>query len=524
MNIVEIITHHLKERGDQIAIIDTVRGQRRHISYAELDSRSAQTAALLRKRGLKPGAAVLVFQPMSAELYVILLALFRAGLVAMFLDPAHGKEHIDQCCAIYQPQGFVGTPKAHLLRLRSAALRAIPIRFSSGRAVPGGQSLHRAADLPPTFAIEAASSETAALLTFTSGSTGQPKAALRSHGFLRTQHQVLTDSLALVPGEVTLTTMPIVALANLASGMTCLIPNVDLRHPGKIKPATVIRQIQTEQIVSAVASPAFWQRVAEHAAAHGLTLPKIQRVYTGGAPVFPQLLQRLHQAMPNAEVTAIYGSTEAEPMAELTYNDLQPEDFRAMQSGAGLLAGKPVSSIELRVIRAQWGTPIAQLTPSELVGLSCAVGEAGEIVVSGAHVLRSYLDGQGDEETKFFVDDTIWHRTGDMGYLDQVGRLWLLGRCSACIRDADGELYPLAVECLLQNEPSIHRSTVVGHRGKRTVVVEFEERQTADLSQLRQKLAWAQIHEVRSCAKIPVDKRHNSKIDYPALHVMLDSR
>src|SRR6185503_8477337 len=94
-------------------------------------------------------------------------------------------------------------------------------------------------------------------------------------------------------------------------------------------------------------------------------------------------------------------------------------------------------------------------------------GEVGEIVVSGAHVLSGYLQGRGDEETKFRVDDAIWHRTGDAGWLDAQGRLWLLGRCAARIADERGTLWPFAVECAAQQNAAIRRAALVSDEGQR---------------------------------------------------------
>src|SRR5262249_47395719 len=85
MNLVEILRDHVRTRGDAAAIIDRHRGNDRITTFAELDRASAQAATLLWQAGLRPGDAVLVFHPMSAELYVALLGLFRLGLIAMFL-------------------------------------------------------------------------------------------------------------------------------------------------------------------------------------------------------------------------------------------------------------------------------------------------------------------------------------------------------------------------------------------------------------------------------------------------------
>ena len=97
MNITELLRAQAVAYPEGVAIIDSRHGRGRSTSFAALERASTRLAALLLREGLLPGDAVLVFQPMSAELYVALIAIFRLGLVAMFLDPSAGKEHIERC-------------------------------------------------------------------------------------------------------------------------------------------------------------------------------------------------------------------------------------------------------------------------------------------------------------------------------------------------------------------------------------------------------------------------------------------
>lgn len=180
--------------------------------------------------------------------------------------------------------------RAHLLRLISPALRRIPRCFVTADFVPGARPLSHA-DRHPPLMTHAAGGKMPALLTFTSGSTGQPKAALRSHAFLLAQHAALRDTLELRPGERDLTTLPIFLLANLASGLSSLIPDADLRRPGAIRAAPVLAQARAQGIERCGASPAFFERLAEHAEADGQGLP-FKRLDTGGAPVFAGFRKR----------------------------------------------------------------------------------------------------------------------------------------------------------------------------------------------------------------------------------------
>jgi acyl-CoA synthetase (AMP-forming)/AMP-acid ligase II len=520
MNLVEILTEQARKRPKAAAIIETRRGRHHFTTFAELDQRSAKVARLLRHSGIQAGDPVLIFHAMSSELYAVLLGVFRLGATAMFLDPSAGRIHIDRCCELQAPKALVASPKAHLLRITSGALRRIPRKFVFGAWLPGATPLTNAEKEPPLETCERCAADTPALLTFTSGSTGLPKAAVRSHGFLLAQHRVLERHIELVAGEVDLTTLPVFLLANLASGVTSVIPDADLRAPGAVAPAPIIAQIEQHRVTRCAASPAFFERLL--ASPNRESLRGLHKIYTGGAPVFARLLDALCDCAPDAKVEAVYGSTEAEPIAHLNARTLRPEDRLAMRQGNGLLAGTPIADIALRIINDQWGRPLGSLAIRDFERIQVPAGQSGEIVVAGEHVLKGYLHGRGNEETKFSADGEVWHRTGDAGKLDAQGRLWLLGRSSARIQDAHGDLYPFAVECVAMEHPEVRRGAFVNHEGKRLLAIEpHTGLDTRTRETLRNDLAWAHVAAVVEVNRLPVDKRHNAKIDYPALRALL---
>jgi acyl-CoA synthetase (AMP-forming)/AMP-acid ligase II len=538
MNIARILQAQARELGDRPAIIE-------HggiVSFADLDRAAGSAAAELFAAGLRPGMRAVVFSPMSIALYAAIIGMFRLRVTAVFVDPSAGRSHLESCLIRVRPDAFVAIPRAHLLRLTSAAVRSIPIKLTIGGALPGVPMVGRqVSDVTPD--LQSVEPQMPAIVTFTSGSTGEPRAVVRTHGFLVAQHRALVESLGLAPGDVDLTTLPVFLLANLASGVTSVIPDADLRAPGAIARRPVLKQIRATQPTRTVASPAFLDRLGTKGTgtfkgARRLArtfkgaspLCSLRHVFTGGAPVFPAMLDRIAALAPDASVVAVYGSTEAEPIAKIDRREIAAADRLAMAQGAGLLAGTPSPSVELRIIADRWGTPLGPWRQSELDHETRRYGLAGEIVVSGEHVLTSYLDGQGDEETKIKVDGRIWHRTGDAGYLDGQRRLWLLGRSAAKVCDAGGVLYPFAVECAASGIPGVRRSAFVLHHNRRLLVVEADRspgfvkpsaREATLREALMSRLAWARLVEIVMVRRIPVDRRHNAKIDYPALTRML---
>lgn len=509
MNLAHLLIEQAGRRPNAPALVQTRGGRDQVTSFGELAKRSDAIAAQLRAAGVGAGDAVLLLVPMSADLYAALVGLFRIGAVAMVLDPSAGLDHLARCCALQAPSACVAVPKAGLLWLASRSLRAIPRWFRTGGLGPG-TALR--ADGGGAAGVAELADAAPALLTFTSGSTGQPKAVVRSHGFLLAQHRALAHSLALQAGEVDLTTLPVFALANLASGVTSVIPDADLRRPGFIDSGPVLEQVRRLKVTRTAASPAFVERLLDHpaAATHAASL---RQVYTGGAPVFPRLLEQVARVWPDCLPVAVYGSTEAEPIAHVAWPEMAASDRDAMRRGAGLVAGVPVPELRLAILRAKWGEPIGFLEESVFTALHAAVDEAGEIVVSGDHVVAGYLHGQGDAETKFRVAGRVWHRTGDVGRMDARGRLWLLGRCSARIQDAAGELHPFAVECVALEHAGVRRAGCVAVAGRRVLAVEG----TVDIAALQRELAWARLADIQVLDHLPVDRRHNAKIDYAAL-------
>lgn len=523
MNIVEELERRAREWRDATALIEGSDRRRAAMTFPQLREAAAKASAMISGAGLRPGDAVLVFQPMSIDLYVALLAVFRLNLVAVFIDPSAGRKHVERCLSLYPPRAFIGSPRAHFLRLFTPAIERIPVKFATGIGFPGARrwSAWKRFRLEP---IHPSETDTPALVTFTSGSTGNPKVAVRSHGFLLAQHHALEDELKLAPRDVVLATLPVFVLSHLGTGATSVIPDADMRRPGFVDPAPIVEQIEREGVRTVEASPSFFERIVDHCYANSVVLPGIRHVFTGGAPVFPRLLDRLARSCPSAEVVAVYGSTEAEPIAHVRRGDMTDSDVAAMLSGKGLLTGQPTPHIQLRILPDRFGTVVGPLTREKFDAECLAPHEVGEIVVSGAHVLEGYLHGGGDSETKIRVDGVVWHRTGDAGYMDDEARLWLLGRCTARIEDDHGVLYPFAVECAASQHPAVKRSACVAHAGRRLLIVETREDTPTPVAGLEESLAWASIDEFIFSQRIPVDKRHNAKIDYPALHKMLASK
>ena len=516
-NVVELFLAQAKARPGAIALIDRHGGEDRMTTFAELEDQSARIATLLAQRGIGRGSPVLLFHPPTAELYAVIIAIFRLGAIAMVVDISAGTGTLAAACRAMPPAGLFASGRALLLALASAPLRRIRVKLTSAPLALGATRLVAARRLPRHQGMVSPGRDAPALVTFTSGSTGVAKGAVRTHAILAAQHEAL-GSVAASTGERDLVSLPIVVLTNLGNGATSVIPDGDLRRPGAIDASAVLDQVARHRVQRITAAPALVERLVDGARdARGEGLRGV-RIVTGGGPVFPDLMRRATWRA-GVPLLAVYGSTEAEPIAHVADGELGDAEREVMRDGAGLLAGTPVRETSVRILPAALSDEAMRAVLRGTTAV--AAGTRGEIVVSGRHVVPGYLHGRGDTETKIHLDGTVWHRTGDAGYLDERGRLWLLGRVTGAVRDARGEVHPFAVECAARLVVPWRRSVLAGHRGARVLLVEgpldADERAV-----LGEALHWARLDRIIDNVKIPLDRRHNSKVDYAALPSLLD--
>ena len=220
----------------------------------------------------------------------------------------------------------------------------------------------------------------------------------------------------------------------------------------------------------------------------------------------------------------VYGSTEAEPIAGITADEMVALDGVA----DGVCVGRPVPQLHLRLVRAH-DAPIV-LTESGWSEWDVD-GGVGEVVVAGAHVLRGYVnDPEADRRNKIRDGDTVWHRTGDAARLDPEGRLWLLGRIRERVLRDGVEWWPLPAEVRALRVPGVTHSAYVGasdaRRGRRAVLVVESDPGRADALEpaLQRALDPWPMDELRVVTRIPRDPRHASKTDVETLRRELGLR
>lgn len=489
-----------------------------------------QVAAVLIARGLEPGDRVAMLVPPGRSLFAIMFGLFRAGLVPVAVDPAMGVRAVLSALARARPRGLIGVPRAvRVFRLLRRRLPTVEEVFSADGPAAGAHELSWGAAAPVPVESRSGGKETAAIL-YTSGSTGAAKGVVYSHDIFDAQTDVLAEVFGLGARDVDLSVFPLFSLFSLALGARVVVPDMNFAAPGKVDGAKIVETIDRHKASYAFGSPIFWRRVFD-ATPDRAPLSTLRAVFMAGAPAPADLLRQMTAHLPDgAEVYTPYGATECLPVTAPSARALLASGAAdASEEGRGVCVGAPLSCCELRVVAASDGA----MDDSDLTPL--APGAVGEIVVRGPLVTEAYFEmPKATSLAKIPTERGIFHRMGDVGYLDGEGQLWFCGRRAHRVKTDNGWVYPVALEGVMNVHPEVARSAVIGIEADgRTapIAVLQTARRTwpwrrrkvaAEVLRLLAQHGFSQtVAGVLFVRKLPVDPRHNAKIRRDVLAVEL---
>jgi len=472
-NITQFFFNAASNYPDKLAIIEN----KKKISYGQLAEEVKQTAAYFSDKGIVAGDRVLVFIPMSIVL----------------------------CCKLAKCKGFVGTPKVRVMAIFAKELRRIPVKLNWRT---------RTAKLSSVLSVDPS---TSALITFTTGSTGMPKAADRSHAFLAEQFSILKKKMDSRPEDVDMPILPIVLFINLGVGATSVIADYNSRKPASFEGARITEQLRKHKVNRLTASPYVVKRIGQYLLEKEQSLPDLRQIFTGGAPVFPSEAKIYYKAFPASAIEIIYGSTEAEPISTISVEALIEQEGMLEY---GLPVGQVHSETKLRIVNLD-NKAYEKISGDKLPALCLEEGRIGEILVSGAHVLKRYYNNpEAFRKNKLIVasseGEEIWHRTGDSG-LVKNGALLLTGRCKQLIRNGEKIISPFIIESQLQSLPGVTKGTIIDHNNELVIIAE-SVKSKEEVETLLEGFSYNKLIIRRF---IPRDPRHHSKIDYALLKAAL---
>ena len=537
MNVADRITLHAQQRPEALAIATPTGSARSgtarpydRLTFQELDQRTSAIAVGLREMGMKPGHRIAMAVPFGADFIALVFALLKTGVTLVLIDPGMGRKNALRCLESTEPDGIVGIGKAQFVRwLMRARFPKSKLNVTVGRAWgclphPTLSELERCRSAD--YRSSPRSQEDDAAIIFTTGSTGPPKGVLYSHGTFNHQIDQLIEHFSISPGGVDLSGFPLFGLFNAVMGTTTIIPDMDPTKPADVIPNRLLDAIDQWQVNQSFGSPALWTRVGRYCDQIQRKIPSLRLVLSAGAPVAPWVLELMRHAIhPDGKMFTPYGATEALPVASIESREVLGETAAQHRLGMGTCVGHRFSGIEWKVINIEEG-PIEKIEQVR----SLVPGQIGELMVAGPVVSRRYVTRTDQNALHKVIDgERIWHRMGDVGYLDDRGRFWFCGRKSHRVRTSQGPLYTEPCEAILSNHQLVHRTALVGigevDRQRPVAIVEPWPEKRPKSKQASENL----VREILELAKrnpkteairdvliyptrLPTDIRHNAKI------------
>ncbi len=530
-NTASYVSIRAKETPSQIAVVMPEKyngiGKRTysHMTFAQLDVLCDSYASQFLAQGILPGMRVLSMVRQGLELVGITFALFKIGAVPVLIDPGMGIKSFTNCVSHCEPDAMVGVPLAHIVRVVfRGKFKSVKKNFITEPKWWTGASAIRADfesnEEEAVQTLKTKGDDLAAIL-FTSGSTGPPKGVHYTHNIFRGQTEAIQKMYNIKPGEIAVPGFPLFAIFSVAMGMTCAIPDMDPKAPAKVDPKNIVEIIQDFGADMAFGSPTIFSKVADYCLKEDITLPTLKSILTFGAAIHPTLMKKYKTVMPNGLVHTPYGATESLPVASISSDVVLNETAEASESGAGICVGYPVGTTTVKIIKIN-DNAIEKFDDTSIL----AVGEVGEICVSGPTVTPAY-DKHPEHNRMSKIKDArqdtgFWHRMGDVGYMDDSGRLWFCGRKGHRVIGKEKTHFTVPAEAIFNAHASVSRSALIGigKLGEQIPAIVIEPKKGTNLDTLKDELlAMASKHSKTEEIKnvffhddFPVDKRHNAKI------------
>ena len=481
--------------SDDIAITDAAANV--SITRPDFAARVATYAEAMHLRGVRHGERIAVLVPPSVDLIAVVYACWRIGAIAVIADRGLGLHGLKSAIRASRVSHVIGPVKAvAAARLLRWAPRASMIRLSTFASSPVVSKLEFVSATEPN-------ADDLAAVLFTSGATGPAKGVRYTHRQLYAQRDALQKAYNITSADTFVAAFAPFALYGPALGIATGLADMDVTSPGTLTAAALDDACRRVGATMVFASPAALANVVKTATPDMPHLRSVRLVMSAGAPVPIKTLQEVSLLCPNAELHTPYGMTEALPVADVSLSDLI-----RIGSGLGVCVGKPVVGCEVRIDH----------DTSELLVSAPWMSAGYDSLWLTQHNARPALTMGGHTVT--------WHRTGDVGHIDSEGNVWIEGRMVHVIHSAGGPIAPVPLEIAVEALPNVVRAAAVGvgptDVQQIVIVVETikdsEGPADAEFAQaVRTALAPLTIASVWITKKLPVDIRHNSKIDRTAV-------
>ena len=429
----DFITYWAKDRPDRVAI----EGDDLKLTYGELENATARVTSALLALGLNTGDRIAWFGKNSATYFTLFFGAARAGIVmvpigwrlaepeaAFIVDNAEAK-------LLFLGEGFEACTET--LGKRPGLLRCFTVAEAQAEVIGA-----------PRTAFTPSGPDEAVLQLYTSGTTGNPKGAvlsnrnlfgLRKAGLENPAPHTLWDE-----DEAVLVAMPCAHIGGTGLGIVALAAGLPGIVLSEFDPVRVFDAVENRGVTRFFIVPAALAMLLNHPDCATTDFSRVKYIMYGASPIPLELLRECI-AMFGAEFTQNYGMTETTG----TICVLPPEDHSALGNQRMRSAGKPLPGVEV-VIKGRDGSILPQ-------------GEIGEIVTRSSSNMLGYW--KLPEATANTVDADGWIATGDVGYFDEDGYVYMFDRAKDMIITGGENVYPAEVESAIYGHPDVLEVAVI---------------------------------------------------------------
>ncbi len=502
-----------KKKGDQYHY--------EKLSFKELDDLSNHYCQCLIDHGVEAGDKVLLFIKPCLDFPTLTFSLFKMGAIPVLIDPGMGRENLLNAISQVKPQAIIAEPIVHLISLLyPSKFKSIKTHFTMGMGLlPRLNSIRKFKTKNlKSFKTKTMKNEDMAAILFTSGGTGIPKGVVYTHGIFNAQTDTLQEIFNLSDSDIDIPGFPLFSFFTMAMGMTSCIPDMNPSKPAKCDPKSLVQNILDNGATFVAGSPAIWERVAKYCYDREIELPSVKYVVMFGAPVSNEIHEMYQKILPHGDTYTPYGATECLPVSNINGKTILKSTRDLSDKGMGTCIGIPSPYLEVGII-AYHDKEINDIGEAKFL----EIGEIGEIVVKGPVATPYYYEmPDKTREAKIYDNGGFWHRMGDMGRLDDKGRLWFYGRKSHRFMANDKERFSVPCEAIFNKHPLLKKSALIKYNEQAAIVIERnkniknsdEKKIVSELNQLAKEHEHTKdIHRFFFCDKFPVDVRHNIKID-----------